>query len=262
MASILNGIPLFGLYIEYFRSKVLLPVTLTGWNPSPGRGGQTEVTPDQTSFERTHVPGALELHGLEKSSSALLTGQWSGTCQIRGHFVLGRSDQRSLWSGTVWSEVTFVWDGLIRGSFKRTQVWSEADSSAHSLTRDQFERHFFSSFFLFSYWLLLSRVRDNNKTAFWSQLHLKIWWVWSEPRGPADNNCRFPQEKILNQSKSRRFDAELSKFIFSVKSIKKGILSNFFWSFFSIYFYYNTFRIGFLLVEYKIDKMIDEMNIL
>ena len=70
----------------------------------PGRGGQTEVTPDQTSFERTHVPGVLELHGLEKASSALLSGQWSGTCLIRGHFVLGRSDQRSLWSGTVWSE--------------------------------------------------------------------------------------------------------------------------------------------------------------
>ena len=67
----------------------------------PGRGGQTEVTPDQTSFERTHVPSALELHGLEKASSALLSGQWSGTCLIRGHFVLGRSDQRSLWSGTL-----------------------------------------------------------------------------------------------------------------------------------------------------------------
>ena len=67
----------------------------------PGRGGQTEVTPDQTSFERTHVPDALELHGLEKASSALLSGQWSGTCMIRGHFVLGQSDQRALWSGTV-----------------------------------------------------------------------------------------------------------------------------------------------------------------
>ena len=40
-------------------------------------------------------------------------------------------DQRPLCSGTVWSEVTLVWDGLIRGSFKRTLVWSEADSSAH-----------------------------------------------------------------------------------------------------------------------------------
>ena len=69
--------------------------------PHPGRGGQTEVTPDQTSFERTHVPGALELHGLEKASSALLSGRWSGTCLIRGHFVLGRSDQRSPLSGTV-----------------------------------------------------------------------------------------------------------------------------------------------------------------
>ena len=59
----------------------------------PGRGGQTEVTPDQTIFERTRVLGALELHGLEKISSALLSGQWSGTCLIRGHVGLGRSDQ-------------------------------------------------------------------------------------------------------------------------------------------------------------------------
>ena len=52
------------------------------------------MNPDQTSFERTHVLGALELHGLKKASSALSSGQWSGTCLIRGHFGLGRSDQR------------------------------------------------------------------------------------------------------------------------------------------------------------------------
>ena len=32
--------------------------------------------------------------------------------------------------------------------------------------------------------------------------------------------------------------------------------------FFRFTFINNTFRIGFLLVEYKIDKMIDEMDIL
>ena len=64
------------------------------FNACPGRGGQTEVTSDQTIFERTHVLGALELHGLEKTSSALLSGQWSGSCLIRGHVGLGRSDQR------------------------------------------------------------------------------------------------------------------------------------------------------------------------
>ena len=82
-------------------TSVFVCVTFLYLHVCPGRGGQTEVTPDQTSFERTHVPGALELHGLEKASSALLSGQWSGTCLIRSHFVLGRSDQRSLWSGTV-----------------------------------------------------------------------------------------------------------------------------------------------------------------
>ena len=81
-------------------------------NYYPGRGGQTEVTPDQTSFERTHVPGALDLHGLEKASSALLSGQRSGTCLIRGHFVLGRSDQRQFHAHT----------SLIGGRFERTLV--------------------------------------------------------------------------------------------------------------------------------------------
>ena len=38
----------------------------------------------------------FELHGLEKAPSALLSGQWSGTCLIRGHFV---------------------WHGVIRGEF-------------------------------------------------------------------------------------------------------------------------------------------------
>ena len=67
---------------------------------------------------------------------------------------------------------------------------------------------------------------------------------------------------MLNQSRSRRFYAELSKFIFSVKSIKNGILSNFF-----AHFFFDLLSLTilsglvFLLVEYKIDNMIDEMNI-
>ena len=59
------------------------------------------MTPDQTSFERTHVPGTLVLHGLEKASSA---------------FRLDNGLE------LVWSGVTSVWDGLIRGSFERTLV--------------------------------------------------------------------------------------------------------------------------------------------
>ena len=45
--------------------------------------------------------------GFERTSSA----QWSSSAYS--------SDQRSLWSGTVWSEVPIVWDGLIRGDFER-----------------------------------------------------------------------------------------------------------------------------------------------
>ena len=59
-----------------------------------GQGVQTEVTFDQTIFVRTHVLGALQLHCLEKASSALLSGQWCGTCLIRSYFGLGQSDER------------------------------------------------------------------------------------------------------------------------------------------------------------------------
>ena len=125
--------------------------------------------------------------------------------RLRAHFCLDNG------LSLVWSEVTSVWDGLTRGSFERQlsdqrPIWA----------------NFFSSFiFVFILTFVVSGLRVNNKTAFWSELHLKIWWVWSEPRGPADNNCRSPQEKFLNQSRSRRFYAKLSKFNFSVKSINK-----------------------------------------
>ena len=84
---------------------------------SPFRGGQTEVTSDQTNLDHTFV--------------------WA--------IVWNLSDQRSLRSWTVW------------GNFERTLVWSEADSSAllsgqrpirarKSLIRGRFER-VFSRFF-------------------------------------------------------------------------------------------------------------------
>ena len=123
---------------------------------------------------------------------------WSGL--IRGHLCLGRSDQRQFQAHT----------SLIRGRFERTLVWPETNSGDI----------FFVFVFLLTF-VVLGR-RQNNKTVFWSRgTYLKIWWVWSEPRGPADNNCRSPQEEILNQSRWRRFYAELFKLIFSVKSIKK-----------------------------------------
>ena len=73
------------------------------------RGDQTKVTSDQTIFESTHVIGALELHCLEKVSSAFLAEQWSGSFLIRGHFGLGWSGQRQFRAHTI----------LIRGHFKR-----------------------------------------------------------------------------------------------------------------------------------------------
>ena len=76
----------------------------------PRRGGQTEVTSDQTSFERTHVVSALGLYGLEKTSSALL----SGTCVIKDN------------------------NGLIRGNFERFLVWSKDVSNALKSDQKQF----------------------------------------------------------------------------------------------------------------------------
>ena len=82
-------------------------------------------------------------------------------------------------------------------------------------------------------------------------------------KGPADSNCWSPQEKILSQSRLRRFYAKLSKFIYSVKSINKWLSINFFEQFFGFIFISNIFRIGFSLVDYKSDNIdFHEMNIL
>ena len=47
---------------------------------------------------------ALDLHDPEKASTALLSGQWSRTCLIRGHFGLGWPDQSNFVLSLVWSE--------------------------------------------------------------------------------------------------------------------------------------------------------------
>ena len=73
--------------------KINVPVVIVWMGPRSRWPDRSDPWSDEF---RAHTcsRGALELHGLEKASSALLSGQWSGTCLIRGHFVLGRSDQR------------------------------------------------------------------------------------------------------------------------------------------------------------------------
>ena len=103
-----------------------------------------------TCLIRGHV--GLELVWSEAASSALRAHNdlRVHTRLIRGHFGLGRSDQRSHLSGTVWSEVPLVWDGLIRGptclgwSDQRSHlsgtVWSEVPLVWDGLIRGDFER--------------------------------------------------------------------------------------------------------------------------
>ena len=125
---------------------------------------RTQVFPALKLTKWSHVPDAFELYGLEKTSKALLSGQWSGTSLISVHFGLGPSDQTQFQGHT----------SLIRGRFEL----------------------FFPSFF-FYYLQMLSLLRVSNKAAFWSELYLKIWWSWSGPRSLADSNCRSPQETNL-----------------------------------------------------------------
>ena len=62
----------------------------------------------------------------KKTSSALSSGQWSRTCLIRGHFGLGRSDQRQFRTHTSLIRGGFrAHFSLIRERFDRTFVWSE-----------------------------------------------------------------------------------------------------------------------------------------
>ena len=66
-------------------------------------------------------------------------GQWTGTCLIRDHFGLGRSDQNQF--------------------------------QAHSMIREQVKQIFF--IFLFFFWQMLTLLSVNNTTAFWSEPHWK-----------------------------------------------------------------------------------------
>ena len=60
---------------------------------NPGRGGQTEMTSDQTIFVRT-------IYMLSVRSNYMvwkgLRAHWPETCLIRGHLGLGRSDHRPI----------------------------------------------------------------------------------------------------------------------------------------------------------------------
>ena len=163
----------------------------------PGRTGQTELSCDQTIFERTHILGALKLHGLEKASSALLSGQWSGTCLIRSHFGLGRYDQRQFQAHT----------SLIRGQFERI----------------------LQSFFR----QMSSLLSVNNTAAFWSDPFESLWGWW-EPRIPVDGNCRSPYEKSWNHCRSKRFFHNCLSSSIQLKTRINGMLKLFFGTFFSL----------------------------
>ena len=78
-----NDRELVGAFVLRFKKSLLL----YGWTrhtpisaknkfsainkPKPGRGVETDQSSDQSIFERTPWNGALELHGVEKSSSLL-----------------------------------------------------------------------------------------------------------------------------------------------------------------------------------------------
>ena len=109
-------------------------------------------------FPRSRWPDRIELWSDHLRAQAHTCSRcaritWSGKGFVRIFvwiMVWNLPDQRPLWSGAVWSEVTLVWDALIRGSFKRTLVWSEADSSAHwSGQRPSRAKFFFKIFLVF-----------------------------------------------------------------------------------------------------------------
>ena len=127
------------------------------------------------------------------------SGQWSGTCLIRGNFSLRWSDQRQFWVHT----------RLIIGHFERTLVradWWEADS-----------RQFFK-LFCFSTESVKKNCQESTIQKNSDQSLIGILMSWPETRGPADSNCRSPLETLWNNCRSRRY-AKLSKFIYSVKNM-------------------------------------------
>ena len=61
----------------------------------------------------------LSDQGSLRSGTRLIRGGFERTSSAQWSSSAFSSDQRSLRSGTVWSEVPLVWDGLIRGDFER-----------------------------------------------------------------------------------------------------------------------------------------------
>ena len=63
--------------------------------------------------------------------------------RLRAHFCVDNGLELA------WSEATLFWDGLIRGHFGLGRSDQRPIRAHTSLTRDQFERHFFQVFFCF-----------------------------------------------------------------------------------------------------------------
>ena len=61
----------------------------------------------------------LSDQGSLRSGTRLIRGGFKRTSSALRSSSAHSSDQRSLRPGTVWSEVTLVWDGLIRDNFER-----------------------------------------------------------------------------------------------------------------------------------------------
>ena len=91
------------------------------------------------------------------------------------------------------SEITSIWgwydqwslpdgNGLIRGGFKRTIVWSEKILSPIGSDQSPFRAEVFSFEFLLFYREMLALPRGNKKQNFDTDIS-GVWWLWSERMG-------------------------------------------------------------------------------
>ena len=132
---------------------------------------QTQIGLWSDPVERSPVCSQPKLQGLERSSSALQSGRWSGDGLIRGRFglknliiggfertwVLSEATSREIGSDLNLFERTFVWSeatlsaiGSDLNLFERTWVWSEMFSNAIGSDQGPFRGHFFHFFVFFT----------------------------------------------------------------------------------------------------------------
>ena len=130
-------------YVAFIGSSF---VHMALWPKSDNRKSSTQVEVARPNWALIRPSSSAHMFSVRSNYMV-----WK---RLRAHFCLDNGLELA------WSEATLVWDGLIRGHFGLGRSDQRQFQAHTSLTRDHVERIFFQVFF---YWHSLSLVKVNKK---------------------------------------------------------------------------------------------------